>query len=307
MESHISPNNIEQRVTAMAAAEAKPEVVVPEVKAPEITTPEVKAPEVKAPVVAPEIKPEVKVEVKAPEPEVKPEKKQPNDPAELRKWSTKLSQENAALRDEMKAIKAAIEKLSKKPVDYKELAKDPEAIRKQIEVERQEAASELQTKLTEATNKALRNETMVAKMEFERDTENYPRWNKLFPLIQNLAANSDGRVKFNDRPAGDVLHDLYVLADQLSPSEAPAAVVPPVPAPAPVAAAPVVPPVKTYTEAEVEAIKKEAFDKAQQALVDEGNGAGVGSSGKGGRRSSGVSREALQKMDRSELKKLISQ
>jgi len=304
MELHISPKDIEQRADAMAAAEKAAEVkpeATPEVK------PEVK---VEAPVeLKPEVKPEVKTEVKPePEvkPEVKPEKKQPNDPAELRKWSTKLSQENAALRDEMKGIKAAIEKMSKKPVDYSALAKDPAALQKQIELERQEAVAELQEQLQETNNRAVQNETVVAKMELERDTENHPRWNKLFPLIQNLAGNQDGRINFN-RPPREVLHDLYDLANQLSPVDAPTVVVP--------TPAPVVPAAPTKTaeqiEAEIQAKITEAeergFKKAQEALRNEQSGGGIGSAGTGGRRDSKVSKEALMKMDRNELKKMIQQ
>lgn len=302
MESQVSPKNIEERVEAMAVAEkaaAEPEVKVPE--------PEVK-PDTKT-----EVKVEPKVDAKA-EPEVKPEpkaeakpekeKKAPNDPAELRKWATKSSQEAAALREELKAVKAAIEKLGKKPVDYAALAKDPDALKKHVEQERAEAAAELQTKLVDANNRALRNETLVARAEFEKDTENYPRWNKLFPLIQNLAANSDGRIKFTDRPAADVLHDLYILADQLSPSDAPAAVVPPVPAPAAV-----VPAAPAVTEEQIQARIAEAVAKAkadaEAGIRAEQNGAGVGSTGKGGRRDSGVSKDAFLKMDRQKLKEFI--
>ena len=60
-------------------------------------------------------------------------------------------------------------------------------------------------------------------------------------------------------------------------------------------------------EADLEAARKDAFEKAQAALRDEVNGAGVGSLGKGGKRSSGVSKDALKDMPLADLKKLISQ
>lgn len=295
MESQISPKNIEERVEAMAVAEKEASA---EVKAPEA---EAKAPEVKAP--------EVKVEPKAPEaevkaPEVKPEKRQPNDPNELRKWATKSAQEAAALREEMKAMRAAIDKMSKKPVDYAALSKDPEALKKHVEQERAEAAAEFQRKLTEANNRAMKNETLVAKAEFEKDTQNYPRWNKLFPLIQNLAANSDGRINFNGRPAADVLHDLYTLADELSPAEIAAVVA----APAPAAA---VAPVAAVTEADIQARIDAAVAKAkadaEAGIRAEQNGAGIGSTGKGGRRDGKVSKEAYMKMPLKDLKSHIQQ
>lgn len=292
MESQVSPKNIEDRVEKMAVEEAT-------------KTAEVKS-EVEKPVEKIEEKPVEKVVEKVSEKpvekSVEKEKKQPNDPAELRKWATKSSQENAALREELKAVKNAIEKMSKKPVDYAALAKDPEALRKHIDAERSEAASELQQQLTTERNERVKNETIVARMEFERDTENYPRWQKLFPLIQNLAGNQDGRVNFN-RPPVEVLHDLYVLAEQLSPSEVAAApVVPPTPA----AAAPIE---KGISQAEVDALvakaKADARAEAAAGLRDEANGAGIGSTGKGGKRDSKVNIDALKKMPLKDLKAMI--
>lgn len=233
-------------------------------------------------------------------PDAPVEKPIPNDPAELRKWNTKVSQENAAMRDEIKGLKAAVEKMMKKPIDYKELAKNPEALQKQIEMERQEAIAEMQDKLQGAINRATEKETTVERIKREQDTTNFPEWKRLFPVIQNLASNTDGRINFNKTP-GDVLDDLYNLALQLSPVQAPAPVV----TPAPAAAVPG----KTEAEiaAEIAAAEKRGFEKAQASLRNEQNGAGVGSAGTGGRRSSGVSKEALQDMPLKDLKKLISQ
>jgi hypothetical protein len=293
MESQVNPSNIQDRADQLAAVESAPEV---------------------KPVTIPEVKPEVKVEAK---PEVKPVEpsikidtskkpdempKQPNDPMELRKWATKASQENAELRNEMKSIKAALDKLTKKPVDYKELAKNPEAIQKQIEQERAEAVEEMQAQLEEKTTLAIKNETIVERIKREQDSTNYPEWKRVFPLIQNLAGNSDGRINFNKAP-GDVLDDLYALATQLAP--APVVEAPKVEAPK--VETPPAPVVKTFTEAEVDAIRKEAFAKAQEAIRQEANGAGLGSRGQGGRRNSGVSKEALRDMPLSDLKKMISQ
>lgn len=234
-----------------------------------------------------------------PKPEIS---KQPNDPAELRKWATKASQENAALRDEMKAIKAALEKMTKKQIDYKELAKNPEAIQKQIEIERQEAVAEMQTQLNEKSFEASKNATLVARFECEQDSTNFPEWKRLFPLIQNLSANQDGRINFNKPDVKQVLTDLYSLALQLSPIMAPVApVVAPVALPVPVG--------KTAEEiAALEiAAEKRGFEKAQEALRNEQNGAGLGSAGKGGRRSSGLTKDALHEMPLGDLKKLILQ
>lgn len=301
MESQVNPNNIQARADKLAP-EVKPDAtpaLPPEVK------PDVK-PE-SQPESQPETKPDVKPEVKpdGKPADHKPEVKQPNDPAELRKWATKASQENAALRDEIKAVKAAIDKLTKTPVDYKELAKNPDAIKKQIEVERAEAIAEMQTQLEEKTHEARKNETIVERIKRSEDKENYPDWDRVFPLVQTFAANADGRINFNQAP-GAVLDDMYALALQMSPAA------PPAPAPAAPAAPAANAPVKTVDEiaaehaAAIAAAEKRGFEKAQEALRLEQNGQGIGSAGKGGRRSSGVSKEALAEMPLDELKKLIS-
>ena len=296
MESQVNPNSIQERADKLAA--------VPEEK------PIEKAPE--APAEKPAEKPVEKAVEKPVDSSIKsdtskkPESKEesrpiPNDPAELRKWNTKVSQENAALREEMKALRAAVEKTLKKPVDYKELAKDPEALKKYIDQERAEAAAELQEQLVERTQLAIKNETIVERMKRESDAEHYPEWKRVFPLIQNLSANQDGRINFAKAP-GDVLDDLYALAVQLAPVHVPE------PTPAPKVEVPQVP-TKTSEEiaAEIDAAEKRGFEKAQKALRDEQAGAGIGSAGRGGKRSSGTSKEALQNMPLSDLKRLISQ
>jgi hypothetical protein len=301
MESKVSPNSIQERADKLAVVpEEKVTEAAPVEKPVESPVKEVIEKPVDSSIKTdtskkPEVKPESKTEDKA---EVKPI---PNDPTELRKWNTKVSQENAALREEMKALRAAVEKTLKKPVDYKELAKNPEALQKQIELERAEAVEEMQKQLEEKSTIAVKNETIVERMKREQDAENYPEWKRVFPLIQNLAANSDGRVNFNKAP-GDVLDDLYALATQLAPK----AIVEPTPAPK-VEVPPV--PVKSDAEiaAEIAAAEQRGFEKAQKALRDEQAGAGIGSRGQGGKRSSGVTKDALKDMPLADLKKLISQ
>lgn len=293
MESQVSPNTIQERAEKIAVDSGAADKAAADAAAKTAADAAAKVEAEKAAATPP-----------APDASKKPdatvEKPIPNDPAELRKWNTKASQENAALRDEIKGLKAAVEKMMKKPVDYKELAKNPEALQKQIEMERQEAIAEMQDQLNEAVNRAVTNETALERSRREQDTTNYPEWKRLFPVIQNLASNTDGRINFNKKP-GDVLDDMYQLALQLSPVQAP----PPVVTPAT--------PAKSQAEIDADiaareaAAEKRGFEKAQESLRNEQNGAGVGSAGKGGRRSSGVTKEALQDMPLSDLKKLISQ
>jgi hypothetical protein len=286
-ESLVSPASINARAEALEKAEkdaaAKAPEAKPEDKAPVV--PEVKAPEQKAPEPKPEDK---KPEVKA------PEKKAPNDPDELRKWNTRVSQENKKLRDEMSALKEAQEKtfkllskISKTPVDYKELAKDPEKLQKFIEEERENATAELKAQLDQASAEAKQKDTLVERMKREHDTENYPEWKRLYPQIVKIAmgptGQGDPRIDFT-KPSGEVLDSLYELALQENPAPAAA------PAPAPVQE-------KVYKESEMKAMladmlakekdaiakaaKEEAIREAQAGLSEETKGGTVASAGKG--------------------------
>jgi hypothetical protein len=304
-ESTVSPATISQRAEALEKAEkevaAKPEVSKPEVK-PEAsieTKPEV-----------PEVKPEVKLVVK---PEVK---KAPNDPDELRKWNTKVSQENSKMRDELRAIKAEQEKtykllasMSKKPIDYKELAKNPDSIQKLVEEERENATAELKEKLDALSTEAKAKDTAYERVRREHDTENYPEWKRVFPTIVKLAqgptGQGDPRVDYT-KPAGEVLDALYELALQE--------------APAPVAPAPVE---KVYKESDfkvaladaiakereaiVKAAKEEAAKEAQKELSEEAKGSSVASAGRGAGRIPSDHLAAFKKMSLSEQKAWLIQ
>lgn len=227
------------------------------------------------------------------------QKKEPNDPEELRKWTTRTSQENSKLRKEMAELKEAQEKtykllasLSKNPtVDYKELAKNPEALQKFVEEEREAMTSEFQEQIDALTAESKAKETAMERMRREHDTENYPEWKRVYPHIVKLAMGPNGtgdpRVDFT-KPAGEILDALYELALQENPSSS---------APA---AKPVTEPEvegKTFSEAEVKAMvadmvakekeaiskaaREEAIREAQEALKQEAAGGTVASAGKG--------------------------
>lgn len=243
----------------------------------------------------------------------KPVKKAPNDPDELRKWNTRVSQENKKLRDEMLALKEAQEKtfkllssISKKPVDYKELAKDPEKLQKFIEEERENATSELQERLDKLSTEAKQKDTIVERMKREHDAENYPEWKRLYPAIVKIAmgptGQGDPRVDFT-KPAGEVLDSLYELAL----GENPAPVVkqdPPVPAE------------KVYKESEMKQMladmlakekdaiaksaREEAIREAQEGLSEEAKGGTVASAGRGAGRVPSDHLAAFKKMSLSE-------
>ena len=313
-ESTVNPATIAQRAEALEKAEKAVAEPKPEVK-PE-ATPEPRV-EVKPDVttdVKPEVKPEVKLEVK-PKADVK---KVPNDPDELRKWNTKVSQENSKMRDELRAIKAEQEKtykllasMSKKPIDYKELAKNPEAIQKLVEEERENATKELQERLDTLSTEAKAKDTALERIKRESDTENYPEWKRVFPTIVKLAqgptGQGDPRIDYT-KPAGEVLDALYELALQEAP------------APTPV---PVVEPVKTYTEAEYKAAladavakekdaisrsaREEAAKQAQRELSEEAKGTSVASAGKGAGRIPSDSLAAFKKMSLNEQRDWLVQ
>ena len=314
-ESIVSPASINARAEALEKAEKEAAAKAPEQK-----------PEEKAPVV-PEKKEEKAPEQKAPEqkpeekkPEVKAEKKAPNDPDELRKWNTRVSQENKKLRDEMQALKEAQEKtfkllssISKKPVDYKELAKDPEKLQKFIEDERESATSELREQLDRLSADAKQKDTIVERMKREQDTVNYPEWKRLYPQIVKIAmgptGQGDPRVDFT-KPAAEVLDSLYELAL----SENPASTTPAVTEPAE----------KVYKESEMKqmlsdmlakekdaiakAAKEEAMRDAQKALSEEAKGGTVASAGKGAGRIPSDTLAAFKKMSLNEQREwLIAQ
>ncbi len=299
--STVSNASIMQRAEALEKSEKEAAAKVPEQK-PEEKAP---APEQKKEEQAPEAKtPEKKAEVSV-------EKKAPNDPAELRKWNTRVAQENKKLRDEMVALKEAQDKtfkllssLSKKPVDYKELAKDPEKLQQFIEEERESATAEMKEQLDQLSSEAKAKDTIVERMRREQDTENYPDWKRLYPSIVKIAmgptGQGDPRIDFT-KPASEVLDALYELALQ----ENPAASVE-----APVNAE------KTYKESEMKQIladmlakekdaiaksaKEEALKDAQAALSDEAKGGTVASAGKGAGRAPSDHLAAFKKMSLNE-------
>lgn len=306
-ESVVSTGTINARAEALEKAEKELAVAKPEEKKEEAKAPEpVKVEEKK--------EPEAKVIEKKEEPKVEAkEKKAPNDPDELRKWNTRVSQENKKLREEMAALKEAQDKtfkllsqISKKPVDYKELAKDPEKLQKFIEEERETATAEVQERLDQLSNEARTKDTTIEKMRREQDSENYPEWKRLYPTIVKLAAgpngNGDPRVDFT-KPAGDVLDRLYELALQETPH-----VVEEVKE--------TVNAEKTYTESEMKAMladmlqkekeaisksaKEEAAKDAQRQLNEETKGGTVASAGKGAGRIPSDTLAAFKKMSLTE-------
>lgn len=300
-ESLVSAASISQRAEALETAEkeaaAKPAEKKEEVKAAE---PEVKVEEVKAEAKVADKKDESKVEAK--------EKKAPNDPDELRKWNTRVSQENKKLRDEMSALKEAQEKtfkllssISKKPVDYKELAKDPEKLQKFIEDERENATAEMKQQIDTLSAETKTKDTALERFKREHDSENYPEWKRVYPHIIKLAmgptGQGDPRVDFT-KPAGDVLDALYSIACDENPNTA--------------VKEPVVPAEKVYKESEMktmladmlakekEAIaksaKEEAIKEAQASLSEEAKGGTVASAGKGAGRIPSDHLAAFKKM-----------
>jgi hypothetical protein len=236
------------------------------------------------------------------------EKKEANDPEEMRKWTTRTAQENAKLRKEMAEIKEAQEKtykllasLSKKPVDYKELAKNPESVEKFIEEERKSITEEYQGQLEQLANQAKEKDTLVERMRREQDTENYPEWKRLYPSIVKIAVGPTGqgdpRVDFT-KPASEVLDHLYEIALQENPKGT-----------EPVKDATAE---KTFTEAEVKAMvadmvakerdsiskaaREDAAKEAQEALKREAAGGTVASTGRGAGRIPTDTLSAFKKM-----------
>ncbi|SRR5260221_426441 len=299
--SIVSPASISARADALEKAEQAEAAKVPESKVEEkasiVTEPkkEEKAPEAKAE----EKKPEVK--------------KAPNDPDEMRKWNTRVAQENKKMREEVAAIRAEQEKtykllakMSKTPMDYKELSKkSPEELAEIIENEKESATAEMQERLDVLANEAKAKDTLVERMKREHDTENYPEWKRLYPHIVKIAmgptGQGDPRVDFT-KPASDVLDTLYEMALQENPVI--------VAATAPIMTE------KVYKESEMKAMlvdmlakekdviaksaKEEAMKDAQEALRQEAAGGTVASAGKGAGRVPSDGLAAFKKLSLSE-------
>jgi hypothetical protein len=299
-ESSVSNASISSRAEALEKLEAEkaapePKVVEKVSEEPVIDKKEETVPEKKVPT------------IKAEDASKKPlkEKKDANDPEEMRKWNTRVSQENSKLKKDMELIKEAQEKtykllasLSKKPVDYKELAKNPESLEKFIESERQAVTSEYQEQLNTLASQAKEKDTIVERMRREQDTANYPDWKRLYPQIVKIAVGPTGqgdpRVDFT-KPASEVLDHLYAIALQENPE----------------AAAPVVTE-KTYTETEMKAMigdmvakeresitaaaRDNAAKEAQAQLSREAAGSTVASAGKGASRVPTDHLQAFKKM-----------
>lgn len=227
---------------------------------------------------------------------VSKKKKEANDPEEMRKWSTRVSQENSKLRKEMSELKEAQEKtykllasLSKTPVDYKELSKNPEALQKFVEDEREGMTQEFQQQLDQLTAESKAKDTAMERMRREHDTENYPEWKRVYPNIVKLAmgpsGDGDPRVDFT-KPAGEILDALYEIALQENPK-----------GPEPQVKVETMTGEKTYKESEMKAMiadmvskekdaiakaaREEALKEAQEALKAEAAGGTVASAGKG--------------------------
>lgn len=170
---------------AEPVVEAKADDKEPEPE--EVKEPEVKDEKPKKAKKEAKAKEPVKEEVK-PEPDLKaPPKAVDADPyKELRKEFTKRSQENAELKKEMEALKNSIEKITNKPVDLKELAKDPEALSKHIS-EKEAQFSKLHM---EARNQARTFETRLVCYQRSQDV-NYPDWDKAQIVMQDLLATKN--------------------------------------------------------------------------------------------------------------------
>lgn len=320
-ESTVSNVSIQQRAEALDKAEKEAaEKAAPEAEAKAKADADAKAVADKA--AADKVEADKKAAEDAGKSKEKPEvkeKKVPNDPEELRKWNTRVAQENKKFRDEISALKDAQEKtfkllasMSKKTVDYKELAKDPEKLQKFIEDERQNATAELQERLDQSANEMKQKDTVVERMRREQDTENYPEWKRLYPAIAKIAmgptGQGDPRVDYT-KPAGEVLDRLYELALEENPKTVEA----PTPEPTPAE--------KTYTETEMKAMladmvakekdaiaksaRDEALKEAQKQLNDEAKGGTVASAGKGAGRIPSDALAAFKKMNVNEQREWL--
>lgn len=233
--------------------------------------------------------------------------KQPNDPKELRKWATRTSMELAEVRKQQEAILAAFNKSAKKPVDWKELAKDPAKLEKAIADREKELVDEHSKQYVQHINESTAEITRYEDQVRYSDKENYPQWAELKPLMLKLAEpntvqpNGDPRINFNQHPKV-VLDALYELAKDIAAKD-------PTFKKAEVKSAAATG--KTFSQEEYDAAvakaKEEAAAEASSSLRAEARGAGVGGMGKGSSKSQPgkVDKDALWAMPLGDLKNAI--
>lgn len=288
-ESSISLGGIEERAAKLEEA-TKAAAQTPAEKPAEGAAPV----ENKTPASAEPAKPVATVPGQAPV--TQPEKKEANDPVELRKAFTRTSMELSDVKKQLQALTDAYNKSAKKPVDWRELAKDPAKLQAAVEEQQKQLVAEHEEKYNKYHNDATARITRIENERRKYDPA-YPRWTELQKEIVDLAVKADPRIDFSKDPA-DVLDQMYEIAQQIKPASA---------TPAPAAAAPTV---KTYTDADLaaarEEARKEALAEAQKGLANETKGAGVAGMGKGAPKGKpGVDKEALWNMPLKDLKSMI--
>lgn len=210
-----------------------------------------------------------------------PTKKAPDDPAELRKWNTRVSMELAEVKKGQEALLAAFNKNSKKPVDWKELAKDPAKLEKAVAEREKELLSERENQYNQEKVEMVAEVTRYEDERRYKDTENYPLWSDLKPIMSSLSEprpdqpNGDPRINFGQHPKL-ILDELYALAKSIAEKDP---LFKKAPEKKPEGST------KTYTQEELDAKVAEAATKAAADsaanLRNENKGAGVGSMGKG--------------------------
>jgi hypothetical protein len=235
------------------------------------------------------------------------QKKEPNDPVELRRWATRTSMELSEVKKQIAGLAEILNKGAKKQVDYAALAKDPAKLQAAIEAREQEMIQEHKAKFDEQVTQATAEITQYESDRRMTDTENYPLWGELLPLMKKLAApteaqpSGDPRINFQQHPK-KVLDDLYGLAQEIAESD------PNFKKPAPKAPANTA---KTYSQEEHEAAiqkaREEAAAEAASNLKNEMKGAGVGGMGKGSSKSQPgkVDKTVLWNMPLGDLKDAI--
>jgi len=226
------------------------------------------------------------------------EKKVPNDPDELRKWNTKVSMELSDVKKQLQLLAESLNKVSKKPVDWKELAKDPAKLQAAVEAQQKEAIGEVESKYNEQLA-ARDHEIVESEKERRLHDPKYPRWGELMPKMISLAVNGDRRIDFT-KPPKQCLDQMYEVASSETPAGSTQAA--PVSATGP----------KTFSEADIAAAKeearKEALAEAQKGLAAEQKGASVAGMGKSAQKGKGSDvKDAAWKMPLSDLKAALQQ
>jgi len=143
---------------------------------------------------------------------------------ELRREFTRRTQHESELQKKIDNLMSIVSKAAEVPIDpeqfFKGLQTQPlETLQPLFSKHVDGIKTEYEKKFEEMTERVTKSEYRAEKMARILDSENYPDYKKLEPLMQKLAMDENTPIDFEREP-GEVLDALYKLARTLSMEDA---------------------------------------------------------------------------------------